>query len=127
MSRQTKTKWLVLTSVIVVGCANSIAFWLRADYAPALVSLALTAVFALLVLLAGRNEKLRRRLLDTDERVYAIDLFAATLAGFAVWLVTFSIYVVEFARGHSGEPYYWLSGLYVILFVLLALARRLRR
>lgn len=127
MSKQTKTKWLVLTSVTVFGCANSIAIWIRGDYAPALASLALTAIIALVVLIAGRNERLRRRLLDRDERSDSISMFAATWAGAAVWLVAFSIYLVEFARGHRGEPYYWLSMMYVLLFAFLAVARGLRR
>jgi hypothetical protein len=127
MSKQTKTKWLVLTSAILVGCANSIATWIRGERAPALVSLALTAIIVVVVLIAGRNDTLRRRLLDRDERSDSISMFAATWTGVAVWLVTFSIYLVEFARGHSGEPYYWLSGMSLLLFVFFALTRRLRR
>jgi hypothetical protein len=39
----------------------------------------------------------------------------------------FVLFLVEFARGHSGEPYYWATGLYVGSFTLLGLARSFRR
>ncbi|HEY4975735.1 MAG TPA: hypothetical protein VII05_00090 [Gaiellaceae bacterium] len=126
MSKETKTKLLVLATMVLLGIGNTTSTWIRGDHRKALESLALVAVIALFLLLAGRTERLRRQLFATDERADAIGLFAAAWAGFAMMVTTFVIFEVEFARGHSGEPYYWMSGLYVFLFVLLGLARSLR-
>ena len=126
MSKQLKTKLLVLTAVFVLGGGDFAATWVRGEHRKAFEVLGLIVVIALLLLLAGRSERLRRQLFDTDERSDAIGLFAGAWAGFALFFVIFVTFLVEFARGHSGEPYYWMSGLYVFLFVLLGLARSLR-
>ncbi|MGD0166447.1 MAG: hypothetical protein ABSC51_04040 [Gaiellaceae bacterium] len=127
MSKRTKTKLLVLAAVLIVGGADSLATWIRGEHQKALGVLGLTAGIALFLLLADRSERLGRRLLGTDERSNAISLFAGAWAGFAIFPVIFVMYLVEFARGHSGEPYYWLSLLYEGAFVVFALARRVRR
>jgi hypothetical protein len=41
--------------------------------------------------------------------------------------VVFVCFLVEEAREHSGEPYYWLSGLYVGLLVLFGVIHGVRR
>jgi hypothetical protein len=127
MSKQTTTKALVLGAVLLLGGGNFAATWIRGEHAPALASLAVTVSIVVLMLVAGHSERLRHRLIGRDERSDSISLFAAAWTGVAVMLVTFSTYLVEFARGHSGEPYYWLSMTYVLLFAFLAVARRLRR
>jgi hypothetical protein len=126
MSKQTKAKLLMLGALIILGLGNTASTWIRGEHRKALEALALLGVIALLLLLAGRSERLRRQLFATDERADAIGLFAAAWAGFAVFFVLFVTFLVENARGHSGEPYYWLSGLYVALFALFGVARSFR-
>jgi drug/metabolite transporter (DMT)-like permease len=127
MSKQAKTKLLILGALVLLGAGNTTSTWIRGEHRKALEGLAFVAVIGLLLLLAGRSERLRRQLFATDERADAIGLFAAAWAGFAVFFVLFVTFLVENARGHSGEPYYWLSGLYVALFALLGVARSFRR
>jgi hypothetical protein len=127
MSKQMKTKLLVLTALFVLGGGDFAATWVRGEHRKAFEGLGLIVVIALLLLLAGRSERLRRQLFDTDERSDAIGLFAGAWAGFALFFVIFVTFLVEFARGHSGEPYYWLSGLYVGAYVVFAVARSFRR
>jgi len=127
MSKQTKTKLLVLTALFLLGGGNFAATWVRGEHRKAFGGLGLIILIALLLLLADRSETLRRQLFDTDERSDAIGLFAGAWAGFTMFLVIFVTFLVEFARGHSGEPYYWLSGLYVGAYVVFAIARSFRR
>jgi len=79
------------------------------------------------LLVAGRSKRFRRRLFDTDERYDEISLFAGMWAGWALFLVVFICFLVENARGHSGEPYYWLSGSYVVLFILFGIVCSARK
>lgn len=127
MTKRTKTKLLILAAIFVLGGGNFAATWIRGDHRKALGGLGLIAVIALLLLLADRSQTLRRQLFDTDERSDEIGIFAGAWAGFALFLVIYVIFLVEFARGHSGEPYYWLSGLWVGAYVLFAVARSFRR
>ena len=127
MSKRTKTKLFVLSALCVLGSGDFVATWVRGDHGKALGGLGLIAVIALLLLLADRSKTLRRQLFDTDERSDEIGLFVGAWAGLAMFLVIFVVFLVEFARGHSGEPYYWLSGSYVALFILFGIARSVRR
>jgi hypothetical protein len=126
MSKETKSKLLLLAALVLLGAGNTASTWIRGEHRKALEALALIVVIGLLLLLAGRSERLRRQLFATDERADAIGQFAAAWAGFAVFFVLFAIFLVENARGHSGEPYYWLSGVYVALFALFGVARSFR-
>ncbi len=128
MSKEAKTKLFVLASLVLLGMGNTAATWIRGDQRKAVESAVLViAIGLLLLLLARRSDKLRRQLFATDERSDAIGIFAAAWAGAALWVTIFCVYLVEFARGHSGEPYYWLSAIYVPLFVLLAIGRSLKQ
>lgn len=127
MTKRTKTKLLVLAAIFVLGGGNFAATWIRGNPQKAFGGLGLIVVIALLLLLADRSETLRRQLFDTDERSDEIGIFAGAWAGFALFLVIYVTFLVEFARGHSGEPYYWLSGLWVGAYVLFAVARSFRR
>jgi len=127
MSKRTKTKLLVLSALAILGGGDFAATWVRGEHGKAFGGLGLIAVIALLLLLADRSKTLRRQLFDTDERSDEIGLFAGAWAGFAMFSVIFVVFLVEFARGHSGEPYYWLSALWVGAYVLFAIARSFRR
>ncbi len=127
MTKLTKSKLLVEASLLITGSGLFAASWVRGEHRRAFEGLGLILFIALALLLATRSESLRRRIFDTDERYDAIGLFAGMWAGFTTFGVLFVIFLVEFARGHSGEPYYWLSGSYVALFILFGIARSVRR
>ncbi|HEY5160940.1 MAG TPA: hypothetical protein VII83_07685 [Gaiellaceae bacterium] len=127
MTKLMKSSWFVASTSFVLVSGVAVATWVRGDHGKALQVLGLGAVIALFLLAAGRSKSLRRQFFATDERSDAIGMFAATWAGFALFGVLFVIFLVEDARGHSGEPYYWLSGLYFGLFVLFAVARSFKQ
>jgi uncharacterized membrane protein YfcA len=126
MRKLMKSVWFVAAITLVGGSGVVAATWVRGEHGKALQVLVLIVVLALALLLGSRSETFRRAVIDQDERGEAIGLFAGTIAGLVVFGVVFVIFLVEFARGHSGEPYYWLSGLYYGSFVVFGIARGLR-
>jgi hypothetical protein len=109
----------------LTGGGVAVSTWTRGEQSKALQVLGL--IFALALLVADRSKRLHRRIFDSDERSDAIGLFAGTWSGIAFFAVVFAGFLVENARGHSGEPYYWLSGLYVGLFILFMFIRSFRK
>jgi drug/metabolite transporter (DMT)-like permease len=127
MPKLMKSRWFTLTIMVLLCGGVSVSTWVRGEHSKALQVLGLTLAIALGLLAAGRSKRFRRQLFDTDERYDAITFFAGMWAGWAFFLVVFICFLVENARGHSGEPYYWLSGSYVVLFILFGIARSVRK
>jgi len=122
-----KSRWFTLTVLLLLCGGVAASTWVRGERSRAIQLLGVTLLVALGLLVASRSKRFRRRLFDTDERYDEITLFAGMWAGWAFFLVVFSCFLVENARGHSGEPYYWLSGSYVALFILFGLIRSFRK
>jgi len=81
-------------------------------------------VFGLVILLAGRSETVRGLRGDgRDERFAQMDMRATAVSGLVLIVALIVAWLVEIARGHSGNPYSWLlaiSGLsYLIAVVIL--------
>jgi drug/metabolite transporter (DMT)-like permease len=127
MPKLMKSTWFVLAVMLLAGGGVAVSTWIRGEHSKALQVLGLIFALALALLVADRSKRLHRRIFDSDERSDAIGLFAGTWAGWAFFLIVFICFLVENARGHSGEPYYWLSGLYVALFILFGIARSVRK
>jgi len=126
MPKLMKSKWFTVAVTLLGGGAVAASAWIRGEHSKALQVVGLFLAIAIGLLVADRSKRLRRELYESDERSDAIGLFAGMWAGFALFIVIFVLSQVEFARGHSGEPYYWLSGLYYGLFVLFAVIHRVR-
>jgi hypothetical protein len=127
MTKLMRTELLVLGGLVLLGIGNTVAIWVRGDPGRALGLLGMVAVVAVILVLVGRSHTLRRRLFGTDERSNAITLFAGAWAGFALFCTLYVGFLVDYARGDSGEPYYWAVGLYTLLFILIAVGRTLRQ
>lgn len=109
MSR--RSKWFLPVFMVALGLVICGAEWVGGHRDRGLESLGLLAAFGLLVLLGGRSETVRGLRGDgRDERFALIDLRATAIAGSAVTLTILTAWIVELARGHSGNPYTWLAG-----------------
>jgi hypothetical protein len=124
MPKLMKSKWFTLIVMVLLCGGVSASIWVRSDHR---LDLGLILAIALGLLAAGRSRGIRWQLFDTDERSDAIGLFAGMWAGYALFLALFVCFLVETARGHSGEPYDWLLLLYVGLFFLFGIIRSFRR
>ena len=120
----TRTKWFLPLFSVAMGGLLLAAFWLGGNPGAGLACLAVMIVFGLAVLVAGRSETVRGLRGDgRDERFAQMDLRATAVSGLVVIVALIVAWLVEIARGHSGNPYGWLlaiSGLsYLITVVIL--------
>lgn len=100
-----------------------VAWKIEGKHSEALKTLGLSLAIALAFLAAGYSKRFRRGLLG-DERSDAISLLAGWGAGVVTFQVVFVCLVVAMARGHSVNPYLWLSGLYIGLSGLFRIIQR---
>ena len=88
---------------------------------------AILAGAGLLLRLGGRSETIRGLRGDgRDERFRMIDIHATALAGLAVILAIIIAFVVELARGHSGNPYGWLGAIGGLTYLVAVVVFRIR-
>jgi len=104
-----------------------VAQWIGGDPHSGLVSFAILAGAGLLLLLGGRSETIRGLRGDgRDERFRRIDIHATALAGLALIYAVIVAFLVEVARGHSGEPYTWLGAIAGITYIVAIIVFRFR-
>jgi hypothetical protein len=85
---------------------------IRAGPPLGVLGLAVMAAFGLVILLlTGRSETIRGLTTGRDERFAQIDLKATAVAGLVLILTLIVAWLVEIARGHSGQPYDWLAAI----------------
>jgi len=120
----TRSKWFLPLFSVAMGGLLLAASWLGGHPGAGLVFLAAMTVFGLVILLAGRSETVRGLRGDgRDERFAQMDMRATAVSGLVLIVALIVAWLVEIARGHSGNPYSWLlaiSGLsYLIAVVIL--------
>jgi hypothetical protein len=97
---------------VALGIVVFAAQWIGGDPGSGLVSFGIMAGFGALILLGGHSETIRGLRGDgRDERFRMIDIHATALAGLAVILAIIIAFIVELAKGHSGNPYGWLGAI----------------
>ena len=83
--------------------------------------------FGAAVLLGGRSETVRGLRGDgRDERFAMLDLQATAMAGMALILAVIVAFIVEVARGRSGEPYDWLGAIAGLAYIAAVIVLRVR-
>lgn len=119
----THSKWFLPSFSLGLGVVVLAVSWLGGHPADGVIGLAVMAAFGLFLLLAGRSETIRGLRGDgRDERFAQIDLRATAVAGLVLIVTLMVAWLIETARGHSGNPYGWLlavSGLAYVLAVAL--------
>ena len=114
-----RSKWFRPLFCLCLGVVVLVASWLGGSLGAGVYGLVVLAVFGLaLLLLTGRSETLRGLTIGRDERFAQIDLRATALAGLVVITAVIVAWLVEIARGHSGNPYGWLGALGGVAYIL---------
>jgi len=105
-----RSRWLLPLFCLVLGGVVLLASWLGGQLVAGLYGLAVLAFFGLVVLLVGgRSETVRGLTTGRDERFAQIDLRATAVTGLVLITAVIVAWLVEIARGHSGNPYGWLG------------------
>ena len=125
--RVTRSKWFVPLFSVALGIVLFVAQWIGGAPASGLESLAIMTAFGALLLFGGRSETIRGLRGDgRDERFRMIDIHATALAGLAVILAIIVAFIVELAKGHTGNPYGWLGAIGGITYLVAIIVFRIR-
>ena len=123
----TRTKWFLPLFSVVMGGVLLAASWLGGHPVAGLASLALMTAFGLVILLAGRSETVRGLRGDgRDERFAQMDMRATAVSGLVLIHALIVAWVVEIARGHSGNPYSWLLAIAGLSYLIAVIILRWR-
>jgi hypothetical protein len=121
------SKWTIPVGSVVVGLVLLAANIVGHQVVLGLWSLAIMVVFGAAVLLGGRSETIRGLRGDgRDERFAMLDLQATAIAGVALIIAVIVAFIVEVARGHSGEPYDWLGAIGGVAYIAAVVVLRMR-
>ncbi len=121
------SKWTIPAFSVVMGVVLLGANIVGHQPVLGLWSLGIMVVFGAAVLLGGRSETVRGLRGDgRDERFAMLDLQATALTGLALIVAVIVAFIVEVARGHSGEPYDWLGAIAGLAYIAAVIVLRVR-
>ena len=122
-----RSKWFVPLFSVAMGLVVLAAQAAGGHLSDGLVSLAILTAFGALILFGGRSETIRGLRGDgRDERFSKIDIHATAIAGLVVITAIIIAFIVELARGHSGEPYTWLGAIGGLAYLVAVVVMRIR-
>ena len=114
-----RSKWFLPLFCLGLGVVVLVASWLGGQLGAGVYGLAVLAIFGLvLLLLTGRSETIRGLTVGRDERFAQIDLRATAVTGLVLIITVIVAWLVEIARGHSGNPYGWLGAIGGVAYIL---------
>jgi hypothetical protein len=107
-----RSRWFMPLFCLGLGGVVLLAGWLGGQLESGVYGLVVLAVFGLvLLLIGGRSETIRGLTTGRDERFVQIDLRATAATGLVLITTVIVAWLVEIARGHSGQPYSWLGAI----------------
>jgi uncharacterized YccA/Bax inhibitor family protein len=114
-----RSRWFMLAFCVCIGGFVILASWLGGQLVVGLIGFAVLGLFGLFISLASGSETIRGLRGDgRDERFALIDLRATAVTGQVLIVVVIVAWLVEIARGHSGNPYQWLGALGGLAYLL---------
>jgi hypothetical protein len=121
------SKWTIPAFSVAIGVVLLGANIAGHQLVLGLWSLGIMVLFGAAVLLGGRSETVRGLRGDgRDERFAMLDLQATAMAGLALIIAVIVAFIVEVARGHSGEPYDWLGAIGGVAYLAAVIVFRVR-
>jgi hypothetical protein len=126
-TRVCRSKWFLPAFGVVLGLLVPGAQWIGGHLGDGLVSLGIMVAFSVALLLGGRSETIRGLRGDgRDERFRTIDIHATAFAGTVVITAIIIAFLVEMARGHTGNPYTWLGAVGGLAYIAAVVVMRIR-
>ncbi|MBV8712554.1 MAG: hypothetical protein JOY56_12290 [Solirubrobacterales bacterium] len=127
MKTMCRSRWFVPLFAVAAGLILFGAQAVGGHPGSGAVSLGIMAAFGAVILLGGRSETIRGLRGDgRDERFHRIDVNATAFAGSVVILAIIVAFVIELARGRSGDPYGWLGAIAGLAYLAAIVVMRLR-
>jgi hypothetical protein len=121
------SRWTLPAFSLVLGLVLLAALAAGHQLVTGIWSFGIMVLFGAAVLLGGRSETIRGLRGDgRDERFAMLDLQATALAGLALMIAVIVAFLIEVARGNSGEPYDWLGAIAGIAYIAAIIVLRLR-
>ena len=121
------SRWTLPAFSLVLGLVLLAALAAGHQLVTGIWSFGIMVLFGAAVLLGGRSETIRGLRGDgRDERFAMLDLQATALAGLALMIAVIVAFLVEVARGNSGEPYDWLGAIAGLAYIAAIIVLRLR-
>ncbi|MBO0684534.1 MAG: hypothetical protein J2P45_15355, partial [Candidatus Dormibacteraeota bacterium] len=122
-SKWTLPAFSVLMGLVMLGAATA-----GGRVLDGLEMLGVMAVAGLAFVLGGRWSETIRGLRGDgrDERFQMLDLRATAYTGLVLILAIIGGFLVEIARGHSGDPYTWLGAIGGLAYLASVVYLRLR-
>ena len=123
----TKSKWFLPMLAVVLGLVIFGAQAIGGHAGDGVVSFGIMVAFGAVILFGGRSETIRGLRGDgRDERFHRMDIHATAISGVTVILAIIIAFVIEMARGHSGEPYTWLGAIGGLTYMVAIVVLRVR-
>ena len=118
-NRFIRSRWFMLAFSVALGGVVLLASWLGGSLASGLIGLAVLTGFGLFISLASGSETIRGLRGDgRDERFALMDLRATAITGHVLIIAVVTGFLVETARGHSGNPFTWLGAIAGLTYIL---------
>ncbi len=106
------SRWFMPAFSVALGVIMLAAMWIGGHPGSGFGALGVMTAMGVGFLFGGRSETIRGLRGDgRDERFAMIDLKATAAAGFVVILAVIIAFLVEVAKGHSGNPFTWLGAI----------------
>ena len=117
-ARRDRKYWVTPVTGVVIGLFYLIGFSIGGQPVPGVIALAFMVAFSAgLVLLGRRSETVDNLLSRRDERIASMDLRATAVTAVVMILVSLGGFVIEVARGHSGQPYDFLAAVGGVTYI----------
>jgi hypothetical protein len=106
-----RSKWFLPGFAGFLALVVFVALWVGGEPIGGLYAATVLVAFGLFVLIGGsRSETIRGLRGDgKDERFERMDIAATAVSGVVLISIVIVAWVIEVARGHSGNPFGWLS------------------
>jgi len=127
MRTMCRSRWFVPLFSVFLGAAMFAAAAIGGHPGAGLLSFAFLAFTGAVVLFSGRSETIRGLRGDMrDERFQRIDIHATAFAGLMVITAIIVGFLVEIARGHTGDPFTWLGAIAGASYIAAVIVMRVR-
>jgi hypothetical protein len=111
-ARRDRKYWVTPVTGVVIGLLYLLGFSIGGHPGLGASALGVMVVFSVGLVVAGRRSETVDGLLSRrDERIASMDLRATAVTAVVMIVVCLAGFIIEVARGHSGQPYDFIAAI----------------